>query len=78
MGVSAAYALAVRGRRVAVIDAGQVGAGSSYGNAGLIVPSHSLPLAMPGVIGQGLRWMLDPESPFYIKPASTGRCFRGS
>ncbi|MCY3801097.1 MAG: FAD-dependent oxidoreductase [Chloroflexi bacterium] len=68
VGVSTAYALAVRGRRVAVIDAGQVGAGSSYGNAGLIVPSHSLPLAMPGVIGQGLRWMLDPESPFYIKP----------
>ncbi len=68
VGVSAAYALAVRGRRVAVIDAGPIGAGSSYGNAGLIVPSHSLPLAVPGVIGQGLRWMFDPESPFYIRP----------
>jgi len=42
--------------------------GSSYGNAGLIVPSHCIPLSEPGVIGQGLRWMLDPESPFYIKP----------
>jgi len=31
------------------------------------VPSHSVPLAEPGVIGQGLKWMLDPESPFYIK-----------
>ena len=68
VGVSAAYALAVRGRRVAVIDAGQIGAGSSYGNAGLIVPSHSLPFAVPGMIGQGLRWMFDPESPFYIRP----------
>ena len=67
IGVSAAYALAARGRRVAVIDAGPIGAGSSYGNAGLIVPSHSMPLSVPGIIGQGLRWMLDPESPFYIR-----------
>ena len=35
---------------------------------GTIAPSHSVPLAAPGVIGQGLRWLLDPESPFYIKP----------
>jgi len=42
--------------------------GSSYGNAGLIVPSHSMPLAAPGVIGQGLKWMFKPYSPFYIKP----------
>ena len=68
VGVSAAYALASRGSRVMVIDAGPIGAGCSYGNAGLIVPSHGLPLATPGVVGQGLKWMLDPESPFYIKP----------
>src|SRR5262249_60090496 len=42
--------------------------GSSYGNAGLIVPSHSLPLAAPGALASGLKWLLDPESPFYIKP----------
>jgi hypothetical protein len=41
---------------------------SSYGNAGLIVPSHSIPLAAPGVVVQGLKWMFNPESPFYIKP----------
>jgi D-amino-acid dehydrogenase len=34
----------------------------------MIVPSHSVPLAEPGIIGQGLRYLLDPESPFYIKP----------
>ena len=67
MGVSAAYALALRERRATVIDAGRIGAGCSYGNAGLIVPSHSVPLATPGVIGQGLKWMLNPESPFFIK-----------
>jgi D-amino-acid dehydrogenase len=27
-----------------------------------------MPLAAPGVISQGLKWMLNPESPFYIRP----------
>jgi D-amino-acid dehydrogenase len=68
IGVTTAYGLASRGRDVTVIDAGPIGHGSSYGNAGLVSPSHSLPLATPGVLGQGLRWLLDRNSPFYIKP----------
>ena len=75
IGVCAAYALSTRQKRVVVIDAGSIGAGSSYGNAGLIVPSHSLPLAVPGVIGKGLRWMLDKESPFYIRPRADSALF---
>ena len=51
-----------------VIDRTGVAAGSSAGNSGLIVPSHSIPLASPGVITKGLRWLLDPSSPFYVKP----------
>ncbi|MBI1845836.1 MAG: FAD-dependent oxidoreductase, partial [Candidatus Rokubacteria bacterium] len=35
---------------------------------GLIAPSHSVPLAAPGVQWRALRWMLDGASPFYIKP----------
>lgn len=27
-----------------------------------------IPLASPGIIAQGLKWMTNPESPFYIKP----------
>jgi D-amino-acid dehydrogenase len=38
------------------------------GNAGMIVPSHFTPLAAPGMIAKGLRWMLHPESPFYVRP----------
>lgn len=68
IGVCSAYYLAKRSREVAIVDMGQIGAGCSYGNAGLIVPSHLIPLAAPGVIAQGLKWMLDAESPFYIKP----------
>jgi D-amino-acid dehydrogenase len=68
IGVCAAYYLAAAGARVSVLEQGEIGSGSSYGNAGLVVPSHSMPLAAPGVWQQGLKWMRDPESPFYIKP----------
>ncbi|MBI4553184.1 MAG: FAD-dependent oxidoreductase [Candidatus Latescibacteria bacterium] len=68
IGICTAYYLTERGRTVTVIEKGEVCSGSSYGNAGLIVPSHSVPLAAPGMVSQGLRWMFNPESPFYIKP----------
>jgi D-amino-acid dehydrogenase len=68
VGVCAAYYLARRGLLVTLVEKGDIAAGSSYGNAGLVVPSHSVPLAAPGVLRQGLRWLLDPESPFYIRP----------
>lgn len=68
VGVCSAYYLAQRGAQVTLIEQGDIAAGSSYGNAGLIVPSHITPLAAPGALSSGLRWMLDPESPFYIKP----------
>lgn len=68
IGVCAAYYLLKGGRQVTVIDREGVAAGSSFGNSGLIVPSHSIPLAAPGVITKGLRWLVDPGSPFYVKP----------
>ncbi|MCL0102198.1 FAD-dependent oxidoreductase, partial [Dehalococcoidia bacterium] len=68
VGVTTAYFLAQGGARVTLIDQGEICAGCSYGNAGQISPSHSVPLAAPGVIWQALRWMVDPESPFYIQP----------
>jgi D-amino-acid dehydrogenase len=67
VGVSAAHFLAARGRTVAVLDRAGVGSGCSYGNAGLVVPSHSVPLAAPGVIAKGMKWMFSADSPFYIK-----------
>ena len=68
VGVCAAYYLARRGLPVTLVEKGEIAAGSSYGNAGLVVPSHSVPLAAPGVLKQGLRFMFDLESPFYIRP----------
>lgn len=66
IGLSTAYYAAKRGLRVSVVDRG--GGGCSFGNAGMIVPSHFTPLAAPGMVAMGLKWMWNPESPFYIKP----------
>jgi D-amino-acid dehydrogenase len=68
IGICSAYYLSRQGRRVTVVDQGDICSGSSYGNAGLIVPSYSIPLPAPGVITKALRWMINPESPFYIHP----------
>ena len=68
IGVAAADLLAARGARVVLLERGEVASGASYGNAGWISPSHGTPLPAPGVIRQALRWLFDPESPFYVKP----------
>ena len=68
IGVCAAYYLAQQGAQVTLIEKGEIAAGCSYGNAGWVVPSHSIPLATPDAVKNGLKWMFDPVSPFYIKP----------
>src|SRR5262245_35444505 len=67
-GVATADPRAGRSARVILLERGDVAAGASYGNAGWISPSHGTPLPAPGVIRQALRWLFDPESPFYVKP----------
>src|SRR5262249_36825718 len=71
IGVSSAYYLARDGWEGTLLEKGEICGGSSYGNAGLIVPTHLVPLAAPGVWWQGVKWMLNAESPFYIKPRAS-------
>jgi D-amino-acid dehydrogenase len=68
IGLCSAYYLAKEGFQVVVFDKSNMEDGCSYGNAGMIVPSHIIPLAQPGMISQGIKWMFDSQSPFYIKP----------
>lgn len=68
VGLACAHYLLAEGRSVRVLDAGKVGGGSSWGNCGTITPSHAAPLAAPGMAWRGLRWMLSPGAPLYIKP----------
>ncbi len=69
IGLCTAYYCAKRGNRVTVIERNpEQRDGCSFGNAGMIVPSHFVPLAAPGMVALGLKWMWNPESPFYIQP----------
>ncbi len=76
IGLSTAYYCAREGFRVTVLDRGEaLRDGASCGNAGMIVPSHVIPLAAPGMVALGLKWMLNPASPFYIKPRLDAELF---
>ena len=68
IGLCTAWYLKQAGCEVTIIDQYNISEGTSFGNAGMIVPSHFVPMSTPGVIAQGLKWMLNSKSPFYIKP----------
>lgn len=68
IGLSTAYYLQKEGNQVTVVDKSDFSSGASYVNAGYITPSHIISLAAPGIITKGLKWMLNPASPFYVKP----------
>ncbi|MBK7883287.1 MAG: FAD-dependent oxidoreductase [Chitinophagaceae bacterium] len=68
IGLCSAYYLQQSGYNVTVIERYAITDGCSFGNMGYISPSHFVPLASPGIIAEGLRYMLGSSSPFYIKP----------
>ena len=68
IGTACAYYLLRSGWKVSLIDRGALAAGSSHANCGFVCPSHVLPLAEPGMVGQALRSLLQRNSPFAIKP----------
>lgn len=75
VGLCSAYYLAKSGHEVTIVDQSDLKNGCSYGNAGMIVPSHVIPLAQPGMIAQGMKWMFDSKSPFYVKPRLSKELF---
>jgi len=68
IGLSTAYYLQKEGAQITVIDQSDISSGASFVNAGFVSPSHFIPLAVPGMISKGMKWMLNDSSPFYIKP----------
>jgi D-amino-acid dehydrogenase len=69
VGLCTAHYAAARGHRVTVLERGTPEDRScAFGSAGFVVPSHVVPLAAPGMIARGLRWMWRRDSPFHIKP----------
>src|SRR5690242_15833204 len=67
--LASAYRLAKAGCEVVVVEARTVGSAATHGNAAKIALAESGPVPAPGVLLQGLRWMLKPDSPLYVKPS---------
>ena len=68
IGLACALHLLREGRSVTVLEQGTAGGATSHGNCGTITPSHAMPLAMPGIITQALRWMTQADAPLRIAP----------
>jgi D-amino-acid dehydrogenase len=69
VGLAIAEALSHRGADTIVVERGRCGAGASAGNAGWITPSLAIPVPGPGVIGESLRWLVNPSGPLWIRPS---------
>ncbi len=70
VGLCTAYYLARDGFAVTVVERNAEGLHDhcALGSSGYVSPSHVIPLAAPGMVWKGLKWMLNSRSPFYIQP----------
>jgi D-amino-acid dehydrogenase len=67
VGVCCAAWLQRKGWQVSLVDHGEPGHGTSFGNTGVIAPSAFLPVAMPGMLKQVPKWIIDPHGPLRIR-----------
>ena len=63
VGTACACYLLREGHDVCLIDRGEPGAMTSFGNSGAISPASVAPIAMPGMATQIPKWLLDPTGP---------------
>lgn len=68
IGLSTAWELHRRGEEVIVLDSRSSGMAASAVNAGWVSPAMAGPVPAPGLVKTSMKWMLDPESPLYIRP----------
>jgi D-amino-acid dehydrogenase len=72
IGLCAAFYCAQRGWRVTLVERNaERRDGCSFENTGMLVPSHFVPLAAPGMVAMGLKWMWNPAAPFYVRPRAS-------
>jgi D-amino-acid dehydrogenase len=68
IGAAVAYELTRRGATVTVLERDRGPDGCSFGNAGLICPSHAEALASFDSIRSGIGWVGRRDSPLYLRP----------
>lgn len=69
VGAATALALAAQGYLVTVFDHGEIGAGTSSGNAGGIVTGAVTPTATPGVLRSIPSYIFDPNGAAVLRPS---------
>ncbi len=69
VGICCALSLQERGIPVRLIDRGEPGQETSFGNAGVVSPWSIIPQAMPGVWKQLPRMLLNPKSALSVRPS---------
>ena len=67
IGLFCAYHLLKEAKSVIILEKGDIKDACSYGNCGLVSPSHALPLNSPELIIKAATWLFQKDSPFYIK-----------
>lgn len=68
VGLCVAHALSKEGFTVRVIDPEDPGSQCSFGNAGAISAGSVAPLAMPGILKNSAKMLLEADSPLYVPP----------
>ena len=67
VGVAAASFLQREGHDVIIVEPGNPGEGTSFGNAGCLNGSSVVPMSMPGTIRNVPGWLTDPMGPLVIR-----------
>ena len=70
VGAATARALQRAGHRVTLLDSGEPGRATSYGNAGFVAIDHVLPLARPSTLKRVPQMLMDRTGPLTVHPAS--------
>ncbi len=67
VGISTAIWLRRAGKAVVVVDRGEVGMGTSYGNGGVLASCGMVPVTSPGLALKGPKLVLDKEFPLFMR-----------
>src|SRR5688572_10068569 len=70
IGTATARALQREGHAVTLVDSGEPGKATSYGNAGFIAIDHVLPLARPSTLKRLPQMLMDRNGPLTVHPPS--------
>jgi D-amino-acid dehydrogenase len=68
VGVCSARFLQKAGFKVTIVDAGPIGEGASFGNAGNISPGAVVPYLIPGIWKELPQWLFGRDAPLKIRP----------